>query len=43
MEGFGRNELLIGSVATRLRYHTEILVREEIPLGTTIAVVPFDL
>jgi len=43
VEGFGRNVRLIGSVVLRLRYHTETLVREEIPLEVTIAVASFDL
>jgi len=43
VEGFGRNVMLTGSVASRLRHHIETLVREEIPLEVTIAVASFDL
>jgi len=43
VEGSRRNVRLIGSVVLRLRYHTETLVREEIPLEVIIAVTSFDL
>lgn len=43
VEGLCRNVGLIGSVALRLRHHTETLVREEIPLEVVIEAASFDL